>query len=185
MNSLTLNGFLSVYMKELSNKNTVNIKKLAESAEKDNERVAEPLLLYSYLCVERKTARRQLVNSCLFERFEDICKSYRTEKEMIDYLSTANDDYGKVYKSYLVKKNASINERDVKYKALRKIKNLQDEKKITSYYVCKTLGINLANYGKFLSGNTNMLSMKNIRRVLDLLGMKKQLIKDDSWLNTK
>ncbi len=90
---------------------------------------------------------------------------------------------GKVYNSYIVKKDAPLNERDVKIKAMEKNKSLQSQKPVSSYHICKALGINPANYGKFLSGNGNALSMKNVRNVLNFLGFKKQVINDEEWLN--
>ena len=55
MGALTFKGFVTQYLKELSQTNTLNLKTLAREAEDGNYRLAAPLVLYA-LATEKKDA---------------------------------------------------------------------------------------------------------------------------------
>lgn len=47
--NLTFKGFLKIYCAELSGINTINIRRLVNSANSDSPRVAEPLFVFAIL----------------------------------------------------------------------------------------------------------------------------------------
>lgn len=54
-----------------------------------------------------------------------------------------------------------------------KFKNKLKESKLTSYYVCKELGLNLSNFTFFLKGHNEKFSLENCEKVYDyLIGFK-------------
>lgn len=171
MRALTFKGFLSSYVKDLSSENTLNIKKLAEEAENSNPRLVEPLILYAYFNVEPNQARRQLVNSKLFEKYVSFADTYVDKSEALHYLeccSTVPDDYQKVYKSYVAKANVNKVDNELKENMREKIISLQKQKNISAYSVvkCKSLSLNKGNYYGFLRGDVRLLSLDTIDRVL-------------------
>lgn len=48
-------------------------------------------------------------------------------------------------------------------------KNKLKELKLTSYHVCKELGLNLSNFTFFLKGHNEKLSLENCEKVYDYL----------------
>ncbi|MGN0115138.1 MAG: hypothetical protein ACI396_07400 [Acutalibacteraceae bacterium] len=174
MRALTFNGFLSSYVKDLSGENTLNIRRLAKQAEESNPRLVEPLILYSYFNVKPQQARVQLVNSSLFDEYVSFTHLHSDKEETLHYLeyySTIPDNYQKVYKSYLTKANANEVDNEVKEKMRVKIISLQEQKNVSAYSLVKSesLSLNKGNYYGFLRGNTKLLSLETIDRVLGYL----------------
>lgn len=173
MRELTLGGFLKKYVNELSYQKSENLSRLAMEADTINPRLKEPLLLYAYFTKEPKTAKRQFSNSSLYKDYCEFLKNFPDTQAAIKYLSenSSLNNYRKVYKSYISKKNRYKAESKLKDSIRQEILMTLKEKGITAYEVIKveSLELNKGNFYAFLRGKSNSINTYSAYNVLKYL----------------
>ena len=173
MRELTFSGFLKRYLQDLSGLNGENLRLLAEKADSDNPRLKEPLILYAYFAKEETTAKRQFANSSLYEELCVFLKKHKNKEEAIKYLrkKTQIDNYQRVYKSYISKRDKYKSElalkKDIREEILLELKN----KGISTYSVAmeKKLNLNKTNFYSFLRGKMDCITLSSAYNILKYL----------------
>lgn len=170
MRELTFCGFLKKYLQDLSGQNGENLRILAKKADSGNPRLKEPLVLYAYFTKEEETAKRQFVNSSLYEEFCDFSKKYKNKEEAIEYLSqkAQTDNYRKVYKSYVSKRDKYKSEAALKKYIREEILLELKNKGVSAYSVAmaKNLKLNKSNFYSFLRGKVDCITLSSAYNVL-------------------
>ena len=173
MREITFSGFLKKYLEDLSGQNGENLSRLAEEADKGNPRLKEPLILYAYFCKQPQTVKRQFANSSLYKEFCDFLEKFKNKEEAMNYLSQENplNNYRKVYKSYLSKRDRNKIENDLKNDIREEILSVLNNKSVTAYSVIKeqSLNLNKSNFYAFLRGNTGCLTVSSAYNVIKYL----------------
>lgn len=164
MRQLTLLGFLSEYVKSLSDCNSLNIHKLINEVYGGNYRLREPLFLY-----------------CFYSDKSDILLKYLNDTDkkeyavVVTYLNNNQfdnlpNDFVKVFNSYRRKAHMKDNDNNIKGLMLDKILRLKDQKKVTNYRIYKDLNINAGNFNDFVKNRKlNRLSLDKSREVYNYL----------------
>lgn len=164
MRQLTLSGFLSGYVRDLSECESLNIHKLINEVYEGNYRLKEPLFLY-----------------CHYTGKSDILLKYLNDKDTKEYTAAAalleNDridkisaDFVKVLDSYKCRAGRKNNDDNIKGLMLDKIIKLKEQKNVTNYRICKDLNINGGNFNDFVKNrNLDRLSLDKSRDVYNYL----------------
>lgn len=164
MRRLTMLGFLSKYVRELAETDTLNIHKLYSMVQGGNYRLREPLFLYCYYNKKADVLAKYL-NAADKEEF--LATITAVERENLTELLP---NYVKVFKAYEYQCQKHDNETRIKVLMAEKITRLQAEKGVTSYRVYKDLRINPGNYDSFMKGrNYNKLSLDRSREIINYL----------------
>lgn len=167
MRKLTIVGFLSRYVQELAETDTLNIHKLYSMVQNGNYRLREPLFLYCYYN-KKPGVLINYLNSADREEFSAMVKAVESGD-----LRVLLPNYVKVFKAYEYQCQKHDNETRIKVLMAEKITRLQAEKVVTSYRVCKDLRINPGNYDSFIKGrNYNKLSLNVCRKIVNYLEQK-------------
>lgn len=164
MRQLTLLGFLSEYVKSLSECNSLNIHKLINEVYDGNYRLREPLFLY-----------------CHYSGKSDILLKYLNDADIEEYTFVVTllknnqtddlpNDFVKVLNSYRRKIGMKDNDDNIKRLMLDKIIMLKEQKKVTNYHIYKALNINAGNFNDFVKNRKlNRLSLDKSREVYNYL----------------
>ena len=164
MRQLTLLGFLSEYVKSLSECNSLIIHKLINEVYGGNYRLREPLFLY-----------------CFYSDKSDILLKYLNDTDKKEYVAAVTflennqsdnlpNDFVKVLNSYHRKAHMKDNDNNIKGLMLDKILKLKDQKKVTNYRIYKDLNINPGNFNDFIKNRKlNRLSLDKSREVYNYL----------------
>lgn len=164
MRKLTMLGFLSKYVQELAETDTLNIHKLYSMVQSGNYRLKEPLFLY-----------------CYYNKKADILTKYHNAADKEEFLAMVQavesgnlsallPNYVKVFKAYDFQCNKRDNETRVKILMAKKIMHLQAEKGISSYRVYTDLRINPGNYDSFIKGRDySKLSLDKSKAIINYL----------------
>ena len=173
MRALTVVGFLSRYVRELSMSGTNSISKLAREAATDNYRLREPLLLYALFTDNIALLFNRIDNDALCEQYDAIFNQYN-KAQMLQALE-ANDpalpaEYRKVWKSYLARKNRKETDAQTKELIRQRILSMQKEKGVSNYRIYKTLGLNPGNINDWLkNGASEKVSLSTARKAFEFL----------------
>lgn len=164
MRKLTLQGFLSEYVRSLSACDTLNIHKLTDEVYSGNDRLREPLFMY-----------------CFYSNKTDILMKYLTESDKAEYVLNAellekghtnklSENYMKVLNSYKCKAGMKANDDHIKELMIERIIKLKEQKNISSYRIYTDLKINAGNFNDFIKNkNLNKLSLNKSRDVYNYL----------------
>lgn len=162
MRKLTLLGFLSEYVKSLSENNTLNIHKLTSEVYNGNYRLKEPLFLY-----------------CYYSDKADILLKYLSDEDKREYFAVSlgiknnvklPSEYMKVFNSYKCRVGMKDNDNQIKLLMIDKIIKLKKSKNISNYRIYTELGINAGNFNDFVKNrNLNKLSLDKSREVYNYL----------------
>lgn len=164
MRKLTLLGFLTEYVRSLSERDTLNIHKLIDEVYSGNDRLREPLFMY-----------------CYYSDKADILMKYLTVGDKAEYVNIAEllekgntnrlpENYMKVLNSYKYKAGMKENDYHIKELMIEKIIKLKGQKNISNYRIYTELNINAGNFNDFIKNrNLNKLSLNKSREVYNYL----------------
>lgn len=164
MRKLTLLGFLSEYVRSLSERNTLNIHKLIDEVYSGNDRLREPLFMY-----------------CFYSNKTDILMKYLTESDKVEYIKNTEllkkghtnklpENYMKGLNSYKCKAGMKANDDHIKELMIERIVKLKEQKNISNYRIYTDLKINAGNFNDFIKNrNLNKLSLNKSRDVFNYL----------------
>ena len=139
MRQLTLLGFLSEYVKSLSECNSLNIHKLINEVYSGNYRLREPLFLYCFYS-DKSAILLKYLNNTDKEEYIFIVTLFKNNQ--VDDLPS---DFVRVLNSYRRKIGMKDNDDNIKRLMLDKIIMLKKQKKVTNYRIYKDLNINAGN----------------------------------------
>lgn len=170
MRELTFRGFLTQYVSSLSKQETHNLYKLAKEAGETNSRLVEPLLLYALFSNKQDVLLQATKNSWLYNDYSFVLQKY-TVSGMTSLLEMQsdelNEDYLKVWRSYLSYKNRGQGDNHTKELMRQKVKRLQEKSGVTNYRIYTDLKLNPGNLNAWLKhGNSDKVSLETARRTL-------------------
>lgn len=164
MRKLTLLGFLSDYVKMLSECNALNIHKLIQEVYNGNDRLREPLFMYCHYSNKPNVLLKYLTDTDAME-FSSIIPLLANKQH--DLLPI---DYLKVINSYNRKAGMKDNDNHIKALMLDKIIALKTQKSVSNYRIYKELKINAGNFNDFVKNrNLDKLSLAKSREVYNYL----------------
>jgi hypothetical protein len=161
MRDLTFAGFLKSYVRSLSKTETNSLYKLTKEAADENPRLREPLFLYAK-----------------FTEYKNLANRYDKagfEAALQNAMSPLPEEYKKVWKSYLSKKNRLQNDNHTKELMRNKVVKLQKSKGVSNYRLYADLGLNPGNFNAWLKyGDPNKVSLDTARRAVKYFENKPQ-----------
>lgn len=164
MRKLTLLGFLTEYVRSLSERNTLNTHKLIDEVYSGNDRLREPLFMYCYYSNKTDVLMKYLAVGDKAE-YADIAELL--EKGNTDRLP---ENYIKVLNSYKCKAGMKATDEHIKELMIEKIIKLKGQKNISNYRIYTELNINAGNFNDFIKNRKlNKLSLNKSREVYNYL----------------
>jgi hypothetical protein len=163
MRPLTFKGYLESYVRHLAGQNTLGLPRLA-TLTRSEPRLTEPLLLWA-----AETGRGARL-STLLKMHGDLKRELATlvSLEQLGRLESAlaaedprlRPEYTKVWRSYVVRRDAHIRDAQLKLEARNRVLALERDKGVSRYRMAKDLRLNPGNLHAFLAqGNATKISL--------------------------
>ena len=170
MRELTFRGFLTQYVRQLSEQETNSLYKLAAEAGSSNPRLREPLLLYAVYSQKQDVLLLATKDTALRERYSRLVLRY-TMEEMTELLEQESplleSEYHKVWRSYQSRKNRGQADNHTKELMRKKVKRLQERNGVTNYRIYTDLKLNPGNLNAWLKhGDSDKVSLETARMTL-------------------
>lgn len=170
MRELTFRGFLTQYVRQLSEQETSSFYKLAAEAGSTNPRLREPLLLCAMYAQKQGVLLQATKEPGLYAEYHRLVMLY-TADEMTKLLEQASPlipaEYHKVWRSYQSRKNQGQADDHTKELMRQKIRRLQEVHGVTTYRIYTDLKLNPGNLNAWLKhGDSNKVSLDTARRTL-------------------
>lgn len=173
MRRLTFKGFLQAYVGHLADRKTTSMSELAMLLD-SNKRLREPLALWA---VENKKGERLSMLLPDDKRMQSELKlltalkeADRLEESLSREDSGLRPEYLKVWRSYVVRRDAHSRDERLKLAARERALALEATRHVSRYRLAKDLGLNQGNLHAFLSqGNPKKLSLKRAYELVDYL----------------
>ena len=169
MRALTFKGFLTQYVKDLSQANTLDLKILAREAEEGNYRLVAPLVLYALATAKEASLHRTLGSSSTAdEMHRDMQALFEAGFEQMLSSGKAPREYMKVWEAFLVAKNAPERDKALKEAIRKKVLLMMQDGKCTNYRIYTDLKLNPGNVNSWLkNGDSSKVSYKNAERIMN------------------
>jgi hypothetical protein len=163
MRPLTFKGYLESYVRYLAGQNTLALPRLATLTSSE-PRLTEPLLLWA-----AATGRGPRL-SMLLKMHGDLQRELATlvsleQQDRLESALAAEDprlrpEYTKVWRSYVVRRDAHRRDAQLKLEARKRVLALETSKGVSRYRMAKDLGFNPGNLHAFLAqGDPTKLSL--------------------------
>ncbi|NLV50690.1 MAG: transcriptional regulator [Clostridiales bacterium] len=173
MRELTFTGFLKSYVRALSAAETNSLYKLTKEAADENPRLREPLLLYAKFTDNTDVLLRAAKKTALYSEYKNLANRYDKagfEAALQNASSPLPEEYKKVWRSYLSKKNRLQNDNHTKELMRNKVVKLQKAKGVSNYRLYADLGLNPGNFNTWLKyGDPSKVSLDTARRTVKYL----------------
>lgn len=173
MRDLTFAGFMKKYVAELSTGHTTAIYKLVREAVTQNARLKEPLYLYAVSNGHLMTLLSASKKTALYDEYLSLSEEFTYPALLCEFEKEANqlpEEYQKVWRSFRSVKGKPQRDEQVKTMMAEKIKRLQEDRKVSTYRICRDLGLNNANVNHWLKNGCNgKVSLSTARRVLQYM----------------
>lgn len=169
MRSLTFRGFLTQYVKELSQEDTLSLKTLAREAENGNHRLAAPLVLYALATDKGASLLRSLgASAAADEMRRDMQAFSETDVEQLLSSGKAPREYMKVWQAFMVAKNAPERDKALKEAIRKKVLQMMQNGNCTNYRIYTDLKLNPGNVNSWLkNGDSSKVSYQNAERIMN------------------
>ena len=169
MRMLTLKGFLTLYVKELSKSNSLNLNTLAAEAEAGNYRLCAPLVLYAVSTEKADHLHRSLGSSSTADEMKRMLQELSGEP--LEQLLASREvprEYIKVWEAFRVAKNAPEREKALKEAIRKKVLQQIQTGKYTNYRIYTDLKLNPGNINCWLKyGDSSKVSYRNAERIMN------------------
>lgn len=166
MRELTFQGFLKNYIKELSISNSLDSNKLVLEIQK-NPRLKEPLYLYSIVSNRQSRLKQLLENNVDYNNLLRMLINHNLYDLLDSNKSNLGNEYMKVWKSYLSKRNKPQSINHTKGLILNKVNENKKLKNISNYRIYTDLKLNHGNINAWLkNGECDKVSLETARKVL-------------------
>ncbi|MCL2655036.1 MAG: transcriptional regulator [Coriobacteriia bacterium] len=170
MRKLSFKGFLARYLQELSGQNSLRLSHLARQAESENPRLREPLLLYAAVTGATHALLAALQDGKLKTEYSYLLTLGNLENLLRNDDNRLPERYRKVYRSYQSVRDRQNADDHTKQLMWRKVRGLQEKKRVSNYRVYTDLQLNPGNANAFLKhGDTSKLSLNTAREMLRYL----------------
>ena len=173
MRQLTFPGFTKQYVASLSRAGTTAIYPLTREAVTQNHRLREPLLLYALANGQEKVLMTAVRNTPLAEYYGGLLQKYDYDamlSALRDQDPSLPQEYRKVWSSYLSVSQKGERDRRVKSLLRERILQVQQEKGVSTYRICRDLGLNNSNINCWLKhGCDEKVSLDTARRIAEFL----------------
>ena len=163
MRRLTFEGYLSSYVQQLAGQNTLSLSNLLGVAQKE-PRLVEPLLLWAVVSGRAERLSRLLDGQRRQEQdlknLVGLWQRGKLESELAADTSSVRLEFKKVWRSYVVRRDAPTRDAQLKLEARKRVLALEAAKGVTRYRMARDLGLNPGNLHAFLAqGNASKLSL--------------------------
>ena len=173
MRQLTFPGFTKRYVASLSQTGTTAIYPLTREAASENPRLREPLLLYALSNGQEKVLMAAAKNTPLAEVYGSLLQKYDYASMLASLREQDRalpQEYRKVWTSYLSVSGKGERDRRVKALLREKILDAKREKGVSTYRICRDLGLNNSNVNYWLkNGSGDKVGLDAARRINDYL----------------
>ena len=170
MRELTFCGFLSKYVRTLSESDTNNVARLAQEAATTNPRLREPLFFYAVWSGKQDFLQRQAKKHSLDKFYGNLLQYEKSELETALQSGAMPAEYQKVWNSYLRRRDRCLTDNDTKELLRQRILVLQKEKNVSNYRIYTDLALNPGNLNSWLKhGNSEKVSLNTARSVMQYL----------------
>jgi len=172
MRQLTFKGYLEQYVRRLATEETNSLHKLAKDAI-NNHRLRAPLFLYALSKDKLEVLLKATKDNVLNAHYTELATKYSSDNMMIALMdgdTSLNENYHKVYNSYVRKRDMVKTHERAKMSMRDKIRSLQQEKGVSNYRLYKDLELNPGNVNNFLkNGVVSKLSRNTAKRMISYL----------------
>ncbi len=166
MRELTFQGFLKNYIKKLSISNSLDFNKLVLEIQK-NPRIKEPLYLYSVVSNKQTRLKQLLESNVDYINFKHMINNHNLNDLLDSNKSSLKNEYIKVWKSYISKRNKLQSTNYTKQLILNKVIEYKELKNISNYRIYTDLNLNHGNINAWLKhGECDKVSLDTARKVL-------------------
>ena len=169
MRALTFKGFLTQYVKELSQSNTLDLKRLADEATAGNYRLGAPLVVYAVVAEKEEALLRSLGTSDAADDLRGMLRDM-SGKPVEETLASGNApaDCIKVWSAFQVAKSAPDRERELKDAIRKKVLQMMKTGGYSKYRIYTDLKLNPGNVNSWLkNGDSNKVSYQNAERIMN------------------
>ena len=172
MRQLSFKGFLYQYVQALSQSTTNDIRLLAAEVP-NNYRLVEPLVLYAASVNKREHLKRNAKDSYLKEK-ASLIPDNMSWNGIISMLECEDNkiprEFHKIYKSYLSIRDKQKSTNHTKSLVLKRTRELQKEKGITTYRLYTDLKLNHGNVHTYIkNGDVSKVSLEVAESILEYL----------------
>ncbi|NTU71887.1 MAG: hypothetical protein HGB10_08745 [Coriobacteriia bacterium] len=173
MRQLTFEGYLKSYVGYLADSRSSSPTRLWACA-RTHPRVVEPLLLFAVVSGRSGTLLPELESkphlSNELQLLEKLHDSGALESALGSEDSQLRPEYRKVWRSYVVRRDAHLRDADLKRVARERVLELEPTRHVSRYQMAKSLGLNPGNLHAFLAqGNVAKLSLDRAYALVGLL----------------
>ncbi|MHB1136468.1 MAG: hypothetical protein ACYCXR_09320 [Coriobacteriia bacterium] len=173
MRRLTFEGYLGSYVRQLAGQNTSSLSSLVRRAQTE-PRLVEPLLLWAVVSGRADRLSRLLDGQLDRERdlktLVALWEEGRLESELATNGPSLKSEFTKVWRSYVVRRDAPTRDAELKLEARKRVLALEAAKGMTRYRMAKDLGLNPGNLHAFLAqGNVSKVSLNRAYELVDYL----------------
>jgi len=164
MRELTFKGYLESYVQHLAGQRTLALPQLA-TLTRSEPRLVEPLLLWAVKAGHASRLSRLLKEQDDLNRELATLDSLEQERRLESALAAEDPqlrpEYSKVWRSYVVRRDAHVRDAQLKLEARNRVLALEESKGVSRYRMAKDLGLNPGNLHAFLAqGNPAKLSLE-------------------------
>ena len=175
MSKLTFLGWLKLELERMSGLRTISIHKLVVLTQKENSRLAEPLLLFA---METDSVHRLMsfVNDRQLEQEYQYVLDICGDKSILDLDEKAKESltwgYRKLIDNWMAADNKAKHIENSKRMRLERSLLLMKEKGVSNAQVYQALNLNPGNINAYLKHHdTSKLSLENSTRIMKYLYM--------------
>jgi hypothetical protein len=163
MRRLTFRGYLESYVQLLAGQRTLALPRLAALA-RSEPRLTEPLVLWAVATGNASRLSRLLQAQGDLERELATLVSLQQQGTLESALAAEDHrlrpEYTKVWRSYVVRRDACARDAQLKLEARNRVLALEKSKRVSRYRMAKDLGLNPGNLHAFLAqGDPTKLSL--------------------------
>ncbi len=179
MRELTFKGFLTQYVRSLSQQESNSLYKLAAEAGSDNLRLREPLFLYALYSQKQNVLLQATKETVLYAQYSMLLSQYDMEsmtQMLMDCSDSVPEEYHKVWRSYLSQKNRGKADDHTKELMRQKVKRMQEKYGVTNYRIYTDLKLNPGNLNAWLKhGDGDKVSVATARKTVRYLEQMSRL----------
>ncbi len=173
MRELTFKGFLTQYVRSLSQQESNSLYKLAAEAGSGNLRLREPLFLYALYSQKQNVLLQATKEPVLYAQYSVLLSQYDMEsmtQVLVSRSDAVPEEYHKVWRSYLSQKNRGKADDHTKELMRQKVKRMQEKYGVTNYRIYTDLKLNPGNLNAWLKhGDGDKVSLDTARKVVRYL----------------
>lgn len=173
MRMLSFKGFLEAYLRHLSGQESLALSCLAPLAS-TQKRLVEPLVLWAVTTEKTGTLSKHFAGQpkllAELHQLATLADAGLLEAALSTGDSTLRSEYLKVWRSYVVRREAHSRDERLKLEARRRVLALEASGQVTRYRMAKDLGLNQGNLFAFLKqGNPKKLSLDRAYELVEYL----------------